>query len=64
VSAYAIASNYAQLGDKDQTFDWLEIAYKEHNTDLIGIISDYLFNNIRSDPRYTAFARKIGLPES
>jgi len=31
---------------------------------LIGIVSDDLFKSIRSDPRYTAFARKIGLPES
>jgi hypothetical protein len=29
VSPYEIAVNYARMGDRDQTFEWLEKAYAE-----------------------------------
>jgi eukaryotic-like serine/threonine-protein kinase len=63
-SPYWIAANYADLGDKDRAFEWLEIAYKEHDSAIISIPTDFMLDSIRSDPRYTQLVRKIGFPNS
>src|SRR5262249_14520464 len=51
-SAYYIAQLYADLGDKDQAFRWLNIAYNERDTYLEGLKTDFLLDPIRSDPRF------------
>jgi serine/threonine protein kinase len=62
-SAYPIAALYAALGDKDQAFRWLNIAYKEREGFLIGLKTNNLFDPIRSDPRFAELVRKVGLPQ-
>ena len=62
-SAYAIASLYAAMGDKDQAFRWLTTAYQEHDWLLVGLKTDLLFDPIRSDPRFAELVRKVGLPQ-
>ena len=64
VSPYGIAGLYAQLGDKDKAFEWLNTAYHEHDGSLMNLLTDFQFDSIRSDPRYSDFVRKIGLPQS
>jgi eukaryotic-like serine/threonine-protein kinase len=64
VSPYWIAANYADLGDKDHAFEWLETAYKEHDAGIVGIPTDFLLDNLRSDPRFAELVRKIGFPQS
>ncbi|HXY03181.1 MAG TPA: protein kinase [Terriglobales bacterium] len=63
VSPYGIAANYADLGDKDDAFEWLETAYKEHDGGIVGIPTDFMLDPIRSDPRYADLVRKIGFPK-
>jgi hypothetical protein len=63
ISPYVIATLHTELGDKDHAFEWLNNAYQEHDPNLPGIRSDYLMDSLRSDPRYTALIRKIGLPQ-
>jgi transposase len=63
VSPYWIAQNYADLGDNDHAFEWLEIAYKERDTAIVGIPSDFMFDPIHSDSRYRELVRRIGLPQ-
>jgi serine/threonine protein kinase/tetratricopeptide (TPR) repeat protein len=58
-----IASLYAQLGDKDRAFEWLNTAYQEHDSGFIGIRVDFTMDSLRSDPRYAELIRKIGLPQ-
>ncbi len=60
-SPYAIAQFYAQLGDKDQAFYWLDIAYREHDN-LINLKTDFLLDPIRSDPRFAELVKQVGLP--
>ena len=60
--AYAIAANYAELGNKDQAFAWLNVAYQEHDVDLIELKTDFLLDSLHSDPRFDELVRKIGLP--
>jgi len=62
-SAYKIAKLYADLGEKDQALRWLDIAYKEHDWLLEGLKTDFLFDPIRSDPRFAELVRKVGLPQ-
>jgi len=63
VSAYGIASTYADLGDNARAFEWLDTAYQERDGGLVGIRTDPTFDSVRSDPRYAELIRKIGLPQ-
>ena len=62
-SAYMIATLYADLGDKDQAFRWLNTAYQEHDRLLVGSKADFPLDPIRSDPRFAELVRKVGLPQ-
>jgi hypothetical protein len=62
-SAYTIATMYAELGEKDQAFQWLNTAFQEHDEDLLGLRTDSSFDPIRSDPRFAELVRKVGLPQ-
>ena len=61
-SAYGIAQLYADLGDKEQAFQWLDTAYRERDYPLTGLNTDFLLDSLRSDPRFAELARKVGLP--
>jgi TolB-like protein/Tfp pilus assembly protein PilF len=61
VSAGAIASVYAGLGDKDKTFEWLNKALEEHSGAIVNV--DPPFQNLRSDPRFKELLKKLNLPE-
>jgi tetratricopeptide (TPR) repeat protein len=62
-SAFEIATLYADLGDKDQAFRWLNTAYKQRDYLLLGLKTDFILDPIRSDPRFGELVRKVGLPE-
>jgi serine/threonine protein kinase/Tfp pilus assembly protein PilF len=64
ISPYQIAGLYADLGDKEHAFEWLNTAYQEHDGFLSGLPTDFLFDSLRSDPRYVELVRKIGFPQS
>jgi hypothetical protein len=62
-SAYVIATLYAELGNKDHAFRWLNTAYQERDRWLLGLKTDFLLDPIRSDPRFAELVRKVGLPQ-
>ncbi len=62
-SAYTITQLYADLGDKDQAFRWLNTAYQEHDAKLEGLKTDFMLDPLRSDPRFAEWVRKVGLPQ-
>jgi tetratricopeptide (TPR) repeat protein len=62
-SAYLIALLYADLGDKDSAFRWLNTAYRERDTNLEGLKTEFQLDPIRSDPRFAELVRKVGLPQ-
>ena len=62
-SAYKIAQLYADLGNTDQSFKWLNIAYQERDFNLIGLKTDFLLDSLRSDPRLAELVHKVGLPQ-
>ena len=61
-SAYSIAQLCADLGDKDQAFMWLNIAYQERDWRLVMLKTDFLLDPLHSDPRFGELVRKVGLP--
>ena len=62
-SAYLIAELYAELGDKDQAFQWLKTACQERNWRVVGLRTDFILDPIRSDPRFAELVREVGLPQ-
>ncbi len=61
VSAFYVALLYTGLGDKDQAFAWLDKAYEERSGYLMEIHVDPMFDPLRSDPRFHALVRRLGL---
>jgi eukaryotic-like serine/threonine-protein kinase len=63
LAPYYIADYYASIGDKEHAFEWLNIAYQEHNTYLMFLRTDPTVESLHPDPRYTELVRKIGFPQ-
>jgi len=54
---------YANLGDMDDGFRWLEKAYQEHSWCMLYLNLDPIWDAIRGDPRFAEYGRKAGLPD-
>ncbi len=61
-SPYLLAQLYAQAGDKDQAFYWLDTAYHERDG-RINLKTDFTLDPLHSDPRFAELVRKIGFPQ-
>ncbi len=61
VSPFEFASIYFALGQTDVGFVWMGKACEERCFDLILMKVDPRFDPIRSDPRFAAIARKVGV---
>lgn len=61
-SPYVIGRLYADLGDKEKAFEWLDIAYREHDWLLMELNTGFQVDSLRSDPRFAELVRKVGLP--
>jgi tetratricopeptide (TPR) repeat protein len=62
VSEYDMATIHVGLGDHDGAFAALDRAVAQHASLLIHIEWDPRFDILRSDPRFAAILRRIGLP--
>jgi hypothetical protein len=58
-----IAFKYAELGEKDQAFFWLEKGYAEKSDLTAYVKTEWRMESLRSDPRYAALLKKMGLPQ-
>jgi tetratricopeptide (TPR) repeat protein len=58
--SYNIAFVYAFRGEADKAFDWLDKAAQNQDPGFSEIVSENLFDNIHSDPRWLPFLRKLG----
>jgi TolB-like protein/DNA-binding winged helix-turn-helix (wHTH) protein/Tfp pilus assembly protein PilF len=56
-----IAYVYIALGDRNQSFEWLEKAYQERSHRILVLKSEPRFDSLRSDLRYQDLLRRIGL---
>ena len=57
----SIAATYLALGERDSSFYWLDKAYERRDSDLPWLRLRPVFDDLRSDPRYVALVKKIGL---
>jgi len=56
-----IALVYLGLGQKNVTFEYLKKACEDRSVGLSWLKADPIFDSLRSDPRFTALLKKIGL---
>ena len=61
VPAGAFVNAYLGLGDKEETFVWLEQAYKEQSNILQFVKVHPYFDPIRNDPRFVDLVHRVGL---
>ena len=62
-AAYQIAEAYAYRGDKDNAFEWLERARRQHDSGLGNFLTDPLLENLHADPRWNVFLQSMGLAD-
>lgn len=53
---------YSTLGDKDRAFEMLDKAFEQHDINLLGLKTHPWFNPLRSDARFEALLKRVGLP--
>jgi TolB-like protein/Tfp pilus assembly protein PilF len=61
--AWQLAGMHAGLGQKDEAFRWLELAYEAHNQYVPFTRVWPSFASLRDDPRYLDLLRRMNLPE-
>jgi tetratricopeptide (TPR) repeat protein len=62
VCPYEVAGVYAQLGDRDRVFDWLDRAYRNRSC-LYWLRQDPRFYSVHSDPRFQELLAKLNFPQ-
>ncbi len=59
-----IGTIYSRLGNKDEAFRWLDIAFRQHLPYLIwDLPASPALDGLRSDPRYADLLRRVGFPQ-
>jgi DNA-binding winged helix-turn-helix (wHTH) protein/TolB-like protein len=58
-----LAMNHSSLDQKDQAFIWLEKAYLERDSWLPELKADPVWENLRSDPRFTELLQRVGFKQ-
>ena len=61
VSPFDLAVIWAGLGGKDQALGWLDKALAGRSSEMIFIAVDPMLDGLRSDPRFAALARRVGV---
>lgn len=63
VSSGAVALTYAALGEKNESFQWLEKAYTERSSFMTSLKYWSVLDPMRDDPRFADLLRRVGLPQ-
>src|SRR6266542_1267920 len=58
-NTYQIAQVYAFLNRSDEAFEWLDRAYAQRDSSLIGTKVEPLLKSLHNDPRFAAFLKKL-----
>ena len=54
---------YAQMGEIDTAFKWLEKAYEDHEVEMYWLKVEPPFEPLHSDPRWQVMLDKVGFPK-
>ena len=60
-SGFQIATVYALRKEPDKIFEWLEHAWTTHDSGVTELLKDPFLLAYKDDPRFVAFAQKIGV---
>jgi TolB-like protein/DNA-binding winged helix-turn-helix (wHTH) protein len=60
--AYQIAEVYAFRNQSDEAIEWLDRAFAQRDSGLVGTKVDPLLKSLHSEPRFSAFLKKLSLP--
>jgi len=60
VSPYNVARIYAAIGEKARALEWLELAYREHNPDLIELTREPSFISLHSEGKFLELVQRVG----
>ncbi len=60
--AYNYAQVFAQWGQADEAFRWLDVAFRLHDTGLILLKADPLLSPLRQLPKFHALEERLGFP--
>jgi eukaryotic-like serine/threonine-protein kinase len=63
VYPFVRAAVYAELGDKEKAFEWLEKAYAARSPAMVDLKTALVFDKIRDDPRFADLVRRVGFPQ-
>jgi hypothetical protein len=58
-----LARIYAALGNNDEAMKNLEQVYNDRSESAVWLKVDPSLDTVRSDPRFIALMRKVGLPQ-
>jgi serine/threonine-protein kinase len=61
VSPYSIAEAYIRIGEKEKAIEWLEKAFEEHDSGLVSLGVEPMFDPVRSDIRFQEILRRMKL---
>ncbi|HJX93472.1 MAG TPA: tetratricopeptide repeat protein [Pyrinomonadaceae bacterium] len=61
-NGYDIARIYAAMGNKDQTFEWLEKDFQSRNATMPDFLSMPPLTSLHDDPRFKDLVKRLGLP--
>ncbi len=61
--ATALVSIYANLGELDTAFEWIDRAFEEHSAYFPTVAFDFAFENLWPDPRFGTLLDRLGLGE-
>jgi hypothetical protein len=62
-SAYMISNVYAFRGQPTEAIHWLERAYAQKDSGLYYVKVEMPLKSLETDPRFSAFLKKMKLPE-
>jgi eukaryotic-like serine/threonine-protein kinase len=63
VTAYGVALVHTGLGNRERAFQWLDKAVDQRTHWLVWLNRDRRWDPLRSDPRFRALVRRVGLPQ-
>jgi len=61
ISPVLRAGIYAQLGDKDSAFEWLEKGIEDHDPAMSTLKIEPAYDNLRADPRFINILQRVNL---
>ncbi|PYS69268.1 MAG: hypothetical protein DMF69_17540 [Acidobacteria bacterium] len=56
------AKAFLELGDIDKAFEELNVGYEAHESTLVWLKAEPLFDPLRADPRFQELMRKVRFP--